>query len=120
MFFINPGNPASYSNGRITTAELGANFNRVRLSSSNLTGVINTASLSYVALAFPFKRWWGASAGLIPYSSVGYNVTDHQPIPNVGGVDYSHDGSGGINQLYFGNAFKPLYGLPKMFLKSKR
>src|ERR1043165_7984559 len=87
MFFINPGNPASYSNNRLTTAELGANFNRVRLRSTNSTGVINTASFSYITLAFPIKRWWGLSVGLIPFSNVGYRVTDEQPITNVGNVD---------------------------------
>ena len=120
MFFINSGNPASYSNIRVTTAELGANFNRLQLQSAGTKTSVNSASVGYLSLAFPFKRWWGGSAGLTPYSSVGYNVSNHQSISNVGDVDFSYQGSGGVTQVYFGNGIKPLYGLPKMFMKSER
>ncbi len=123
MFFINTGNPASFSNMRLTTSELGINYNRVKLESSSTNKIINSASLAYASLAFPIKKWWGVSVGLIPYSSVGYKVSDHQEIPaNTGttGVDFLYEGRGGINQLYFGNGIKPLYGLPNLFLRSKK
>ncbi len=120
MFFINSGNPASYAHIALTVAELGANFNSVELQSETTSKTINNASLAYVSLAFPFKKWWGGSFGLLPYSSVGYKVSDHQEITNVGAVDFLYEGSGGINQVYFGNGIKPFYGLPKMFLKSKK
>ncbi len=120
MFFINTGNPASYSNIRLTTADLGININRVQLQNTDAKQTINNASLAYLSMALPFKKWWVGSVGLLPYSSVGYKVSDHQDITNVGGVDFLYDGSGGINQFYFGNAVKPLYGLPDLFLKSNR
>lgn len=120
MFFINNGNPASYSNLRLTTADLGINFNRVQLESADIKQTVNNASLAYLSLAFPIKKWWVGSIGLIPYSTVGYKVSDHQDIENIGGVDFLYQGSGGINQVYFGNGIKPLYGLPQQFLKSKR
>jgi hypothetical protein len=120
MFFINTGNPASYSNIRLTTAELGENFNRTLLQSATAKKTINNASLAYLSLAFPVKKWWGASVGLIPYSSVGYKVSDHQDVTNVGGVDFLYEGSGGVNQVYFGNGIKPLFGLPGHFLRSKK
>ncbi len=120
IFFINSGNPASYSNIRLTTAELGQKFNRIKLQSSGAEKIINNASLAYLSLAFPIKKWWGASIGLIPYSSVGYKVSDHQEINNIGGVDFLYEGYGGVNQVYFGNGFKPLFGLPQQFLNSKR
>lgn len=120
MFFINAGNPASYSNMRLTTAELGVNFSRLQLQNSTDKKTLNNASVGYISLAFPFKKWWGASAGLIPYSSVGYKVSDQQTISNVGEVNYLYEGAGGVNQVYFGNGIKPLYGLPKLFTNSKR
>ena len=120
MFSINPSNPASYSSLRLTTIELGINYNRVKFESATDKQTIDNASLGYVSLAFPFKKWWGSCIGLVPYSSVGYKVTDHQDLPNIGGVDYLYQGSGGINQIYFGNAFNPFYGLAKSFTKSKR
>jgi hypothetical protein len=117
LFFINPNNPASYSNMRLTTAEVGMNYNRVQLQNTDSKQKINNASLGYVALAFPLKKWWGMSFGLVPFSEVGYKVTDHQVINSVP-IDYLYDGSGGVNQLYIGNGLKPLYGLQKMFIGS--
>lgn len=109
MFFINSNNPASFSNFRLTTAELGANISFTQLQSSNVKQSVNNASLAYLALGIPFKKWWGASVGLIPYSSVGYKVSDRQNLNNIGNVDFIYEGSGGVNQLYFGNGIKPFY-----------
>jgi hypothetical protein len=120
MFFINSGNPASYASARLTTAELGMDYKRTQMLSTNTKKTINNASLKYVAMAFPLKKWWGASIGLIPFSSVGYKVSDHQTIKNVGDVKFLYEGSGGINQVYFGNGIKPLYGLPQLFVNSKK
>lgn len=120
LLFINSGNPASYSNMRLTSAELGINFSRLQLQSSGEKKILNNGSVGFIALAFPFTKWWGASAGLTPYSSVGYNVSDQQNISNVGEINFLYEGSGGINQIYFGNGIKPLYGLPKMFTNSKK
>jgi len=120
MFFINSGNPASYSNIRLTTAELGVNFNSIQLQNSSATKTVNNASVGYVSLAFPITKWWGSSIGLTPYSTVGYKVSDHQDINTVSGVDFLYQGSGGVNQIYWGNGIKPLYALPRQFLLSKR
>ncbi len=115
MFFINNANPASYSNMRLTTAELGLNFTHLTLQSSSTKKSINSASPGYISLAFPlYKKWWGASFGLIPYSSVGYKISDHQELTNIGGVDDLYEGTGGINQVYFGNGIKPFAGFKKL------
>jgi hypothetical protein len=116
MFFINSGNPASYSSLRLTSAELGVNYTRNQLESSSEKKSLNSASLGYISLAFPFRRWWGSSIGLVPFSSVGYNVSDEKDFNNVGTVKYLYEGSGGINQVYFGNAIKPLYALPRNYM----
>lgn len=120
LFFINSGNPGSYPTIRLTTAELGINYSRLQLQSASTKNTVNNGSVGFISLAFPFKKWWGASAGLIPYSSVGYKVSENQNITNVGNVDFLYEGAGGINQIFWGNGIKPLYGLPKMFLKSKK
>lgn len=120
MFFINAANPASYPNLRLTTAELGVNYNRLTLENTTQKSTLNAAALGYVSLAFPIKRWWGMSIGLLPYSTVGYKVSDHQEIDHVGGVDFLYEGKGGVDQVYFGNGFKPLYGLPDRFLRSQK
>ena len=47
MFFINPSNPASNSNIRLTTAELGLSYTRVQLESATNKQTINNASIGY-------------------------------------------------------------------------
>lgn len=120
MFFINNGNPASYSNMRLVTAELGANYNRLTLQDAVDKKTVNTASLSHIALAFQIKKWWGASVGLVPFSSVGYKISDEQDIANIGTVKFLYEGKGGINQVYFGNGIKPLYALPRNYQLSDK
>jgi len=120
VFFINTTNPASYSTVLLTTAELGMNYNRMRLRSSETVKNVNNASFGYVSIAFPLKRWCGGSFGLIPFSSVGYSLSDSQVIPNIGTVNYTYEGKGGVSQAYFGLAFRPFYALPKMFRKSEK
>ena len=120
MFFINNGNPASYSNIRLTTADIGLNFNSLQLQNTSAKQTINNASFAHLSLALPFKKWWVGSFGLTPFSSVGYKVSNDEVIENVGDVNFLYQGTGGINQAYFGNSIKPLYWLPNHFLKSRR
>jgi hypothetical protein len=119
-FFINSTNPASLPYTRLTAIELGINYNRLTLENATQKSTVNTASLGYLSLSFPIYNWWGSTLGLLPYSSVGYNISDEREIPGVGTVDYIYDGSGGINQLYFGNGFRPFYGLPRRFAASQK
>ena len=120
LYYINSGNPASYSNLRLTSAELGLNYSAVQLENKTSKQLVHNASLAYVALAFPVQKWWGSGIGLQPYSSVGYAISDHRNLAAAGDVEYLYEGGGGINQFYFGNSFKPLYFLPYAFLKSKK
>ena len=62
--------------------------------------------IDYVTLQAPLSRSVGVSAGLLPYSSVGYAFGS--PIDN--GTS-SYQGIGGINQLYLGVAWMPIRGL---------
>jgi len=105
-FFINALNPASYASIRLTTFEAGAFNNTTMLRDDANSSVKNAASLEYISLAVPFTRWWSGCFGLMPYSSVGYKISDQKTIDSVGTVNYLYQGTGGINRLYFGNAIR--------------
>ena len=63
--------------------------------------------LDYITMQFPLGKYMGGSAGLLPYSQVGYSFGD------IVGEDKgtsSREGSGGINLLYVGVAGKPFKG----------
>jgi hypothetical protein len=111
MYFTNSGNPASYASNYLTTVDFGLNINRVQLQNSSAKQTINSGSIAYLALTFPIQKWWGSSVGLSPYSKVGYNARDSN---NVTSATTEYVGSGGINQVYWGNAFRPFYRSPKM------
>ncbi len=59
-------------------------------------------------MQFPLGRYMGGSAGLLPYSEVGYSFG--QVVGDATGVS-SRQGSGGINQVYVGVAGRPYKGL---------
>ncbi len=120
LFFVNAGNPASYSSNRLTSVGLGLNINRTELQDANNTNTVLSGSVGYLAMVFPINPWWGTSVGLQPFSSVGYNVLDTTTISNVGSVELMYEGDGGINKAYFGNAIQPLYGIYKRFLNSEK
>jgi len=51
------------------------------------------------------------SLGVLPFSDVGYNITQEQTSENIGRTLTQYEGSGGINQAYWGNGFKVTKGL---------
>ena len=62
--------------------------------------------IDYVTMLFPVSKTVGVSAGLVPFSSVGYSFGS-----TMDNGYSSHEGSGGINQLYLGAGWMPLKGL---------
>jgi hypothetical protein len=60
-----------------------------------------------LALGFPLGRKFGASVGMMPFSSTGYeiNTRDKGDI-----ADMNYYGDGGISKIYFGGAYEPFSG----------
>ena len=54
---------------------------------------------------------WGCSIGLIPFSSVGYRMKTVDSTQVYGTTTSVYEGDGGLNQVYFGNAFRPVKNL---------
>ncbi len=105
---VNFLNPASYTkfDSLSFVFEGGMVSNFITQETSLLSQKSNYTSLSYLTFGFPINRWWKASFGLLPYSSVGYKVTDRQTVADFGTVDFKYEGQGGINQFFIGQAIK--------------
>ena len=105
---INAMNPASYAAidsltflfdigadiSFLWSKEKAADTSKGAISDKNIGG-----GLGYVTMQFPICKFMGGSAGLIPYSSVGYafgNDIAHGAVEN--------QGRGGINMAYLGVA----------------
>jgi hypothetical protein len=106
---ININNPASYT--AFDTAsflfEGGVSGSYTRLKTENINESFTTASISQLTFGFPITRWWKSSIGLVPFSKVGYIVTDQLFQENIGNIAYSFEGTGGLSRVYWGNAIQP-------------
>jgi hypothetical protein len=67
-------------------------------------------NLGSFSFAFPVSRRWSVAAGLLPWSQTGYKITDFTESEASDRVNFQYEGSGGINQVYFGNAIRLFKG----------
>ncbi|MDH4403102.1 MAG: hypothetical protein QE264_02520 [Flavobacterium sp.] len=99
---LNFQNPASYSNLKLTTFSLGGTYLTTDLETNSQSEKARRTAIDYLAVGLPFGKF-GVAFGLMPYSSVGYNIqsntaataTDPQEIKQ-------YSGTGGINKVFFG------------------
>ena len=112
-FFINPANPASYMSMDSNSFVFDGAFN-LRSSTLNTTDMSQKTkfgTLSNLYFGFPVTKWWRASAGILPYSNVGFEMQGDQVIENIGQVLTTYSGHGGIDDAYIGSAFSPIKNL---------
>lgn len=110
---INYLNPASYT--AIDTLSFvfeGTVFSHIyqqqTATQEQTTHYTNLGNLNF---AFPVTRRWKVAAGILPWSQVGYKITDFEQDDINGRINYLYEGSGGINQVYMGHAFSIYKGL---------
>ena len=105
---VNAMNPASYAATDSLTFlfDMGLDLNQSWSQDGSEKGTSFGGGLDYIAMQFKIAKNMGMSAGVIPFSSVGYNYG--KDIEN--GSD-QRSGEGGINQLYVGYAIAPVKGL---------
>ncbi len=106
--FLNNINPASTSAMLLSEIifDVGVMSKFSMLSTSEQEQFNKDFNLSYFALGIPIKKWWATSIGITPYSSIGYEINDNQNISDTHLLDFTYKGTGGINRVYFNNAFK--------------
>ncbi len=105
---INFLNPASYVADSSVVFEFAAKGEIAQLKTNDQSNTRNSASFSYFSLAFPIlKNKAGMALGLLPFSSVGYDIViNSELIPNVGVARYKFEGEGGLNKFFLGAGFK--------------
>lgn len=105
---VNAMNPAAYASTDSMTFlfDLGVSVDRYWRNDNTGKQKDWGGGISYITMQFPVAKNVGMSVGLVPFSSVGYAFGS-----TVTGGYSSHQGSGGINQLYLGAAWSPVKGL---------
>ncbi|MCC9071991.1 hypothetical protein LNQ49_10395 [Flavobacterium sp. F-65] len=101
---INLENPASYANLKLTSFTVGGTFNSSTLKTDKGSAKAQRTTLDYIAVGMPLGNKFGIGFGLIPYSSVGYQIESLSA--NTGGNNKRFDGTGGLNKVYFALAYK--------------
>src|SRR5574344_602814 len=105
---INVENPASYAMIDTLAFLFDAGFyaKSSTFSTLDMTEKASNASFDYLAMGFGITSWWKAAVGVQPYGAVGYNmiVKDHDDL--IGNYATAFKGSGGLNQVFIGNAFR--------------
>lgn len=103
---MNPANPASNSSVDSTSFlfEFGVSGLYSNFSSGANSVNTFTSNVDYLAFQFPLTKWMGMSAGLIPYSFVGYKYNTSDSIAPTLTQAQSFYGTGGISQAYVGIA----------------
>ena len=105
---INPSQPASFTAGDSLTFMFDLAASVMWSAYSDVSGNRNKANgnLEYLSLQFPlYKRYIALSAGVLPYSSVGYDLAVGDSINSDYHYTASYVGTGGISQVYGGLSF---------------
>jgi hypothetical protein len=107
-FLVNPSNPASYTAFRkhFFVFDAGVHGSMVRMTSGAQTRDDGHFNLSALTFGVPLNEKFAAAFGLVPYSSVGYGISDASVHDVFGGYNTIFEGSGGLNRVFTGFAWQ--------------
>ena len=110
---INPLNPASYTaiDSLTFLFEGGVSLQNMNISGGGVKLNAKNSSFDYLAMQFRLHRRLAMSIGLLPFSNVGYTVSDTQNATdpatgNTTAYARNYTGDGGLHQLYVGLGVK--------------
>ncbi|MDF1575002.1 MAG: hypothetical protein P1P86_07400 [Bacteroidales bacterium] len=108
---INFLNPASFAALDSTSVyfDFGANSFHNQYETRNYSNSWWNMNLHHVAFASSMGKYLGFSAGIVPYSSVGYNIKqEYDDFTHGLAMDTYFEGEGGIINFYMGTSVKLL------------
>ncbi|MGB2153230.1 MAG: hypothetical protein ACPH57_05430 [Flavobacteriaceae bacterium] len=101
----NLNNPASFGDLKLVTYGMGLNYKETKLSSTAVEERVTSASLDYLVVAIPTKRFT-FGFGILPATSVGYRLQSVVQGDDINDVINRNEGYGGLNQTFFTLGFK--------------
>lgn len=109
---VNPANPASYTaiDSLTFLMDLGVGLQNGNFNDGKQRMNAKNGGLDYIAMQFRLHKRVAMSLGFLPFSTIGYSITDTKPVSDAGTTGLtayrSYSGSGGLNQIYAGLGFK--------------
>ena len=114
QFEINIYNPASLGNilQKSFLYEFGLNGTYSTLKTNISSETTSNGNISHIAIAFPIKKDWGMSIGLLPFTKTGYNIDIENAIEGSTDTYITRiTGTGGLNKFYLSTGFKVVKNL---------
>lgn len=110
---VNFLNPASYTAvDSMSFVFDGTVFSHIyQQKTGNLEQTTGYTAMANINFAFPVTRRWSVAAGLLPWSQLGYNISDFREDDISGRINYLYEGTGGISQVFMGHGFQLYKGL---------
>ena len=118
--YINTANPASYSAVDSLTFifDAGISLQNANFKEGNIKTNAKNSSVDYMAAQFRLAKGLGFAVGFLPYSNVGYNMSNTSIVPNseneYGDKTYqtfTRKGEGGLQQVFVGLGYNILRNL---------
>jgi len=111
---INFANPASYAafDSLSFLFDIAVTGNFTTLKSETEKDRSSTASINYITFGFPITKRWHTALGLLPISSVSYDIynivkaEDYSHGEMCGNAYYFYTGDGSFNKVFWGHSFK--------------
>jgi hypothetical protein len=111
---INPLNPASYTaiDSLTFLFEGGVSLQNDNIGDGDLKMNVKNSSLDYIAMQFRAHKGVGITLGMLPFSSVGYNVyTTYSSTSTSPAYTKQMAGDGGLHQAFGGIGISPVKNL---------
>ena len=112
---INVANPASYSAVDSLTFlfDAGMSLQNTNFKENSVKTNAKNSTVDYIAMQFRLWKRMGITFGFLPYSIVGYNMSQTETVPNsedqYGNTTnrlMSYSGEGGLQQVFVGLGYK--------------
>jgi hypothetical protein len=98
---INLQNPAAYSKLRLTTYAAGISHKRLNYVSTDAQESSTLTNLDYLSIGVPISSRMAMGFGVMPFSSVGYNIQANTTNADGTTLLNEYSGDGGLNRVYF-------------------
>ena len=104
---LNYINPASYvaRDSMSVLFDFGLNGYANQYQTRDYENMWYNANFHHIAISAPIGKHMGMAAGLVPYSSVGYNMKqEYNNLPTGDPLDFYYSGDGGIMNFFLGTS----------------
>ncbi|MFD1293469.1 hypothetical protein ACFQ5N_06440 [Lutibacter holmesii] len=109
---LNLSNPASNASLKFTSYTLGLVSKNSKVSQKDDSQIASATYLSYLAMGFNIGKKGGLSFGILPNTSVGYNLLSINSDSDGNTEDTSYfKGEGGTSRVFLGFGYSPIKGL---------